>query len=183
LALTPVQREPLESLFERHGCSDFRWIAPEQIIVAQWVRMKCMFGCGEYGRCGTCPPNTPSVAECERFFREYREAVVFHFPKTVASPEDRHAWSRGINARLFKLERAVFLAGFERAFCLYMDSCGFCSECAGDLSTCKEPRIARPSPEAMAMDVYATVRRFGYSIKVRSGVDQQMDRFAFLMVQ
>ena len=31
-------------------------------------------------------------------------------------PEDRHAWSAKINAKLVKLERAVFLAGFERAF-------------------------------------------------------------------
>ncbi|HIJ41395.1 MAG TPA: hypothetical protein HPP90_10015 [Deltaproteobacteria bacterium] len=30
------------------------------------MRMKCTFWCGEYGHNATCPPNTPSVAECER---------------------------------------------------------------------------------------------------------------------
>jgi hypothetical protein len=34
----------------------------------------------------------------------------------MRKPEDRHAWSRKINAKLVKLEREVFLAGYERAF-------------------------------------------------------------------
>jgi predicted metal-binding protein len=34
------------------------------------VRMKCMYGCASYGRKACCPPNTPTVAECERFLKE-----------------------------------------------------------------------------------------------------------------
>jgi hypothetical protein len=33
----------------------------------------------------------------------------------------------------------------------------------------------------MAADVYATVRRFGFSINVRTEYDQKTDRYAFLM--
>jgi predicted metal-binding protein len=78
--------------------------------------MKCKFGCTEYGRGGACPPNTPSVAGCERFFGEYGDAVILHFEGDMDKPEDRHAWSAKINAKLIKLEREVFLAGDERAF-------------------------------------------------------------------
>jgi len=81
------------------------------------------------------------------------------------------------------LERAVFLAGFERAFLLFMDSCCFCKECTGNRETCEQPRMARPVPEAMAVDVYSTVRKFGFEINVRTDYDQKMDRFAFMMVQ
>jgi hypothetical protein len=42
--------------------------------------------------------------------------------------------------------------------------------------------MARPAPEAMAVDVYSTVRQFGYEISVRTDYDQKMDRYAFLMV-
>jgi predicted metal-binding protein len=122
------------------------------------------------------------VAECEQFFNEYSDAAILHFEGTMDKPEDRHAWSRKINAGLVKLEREVFLAGYERAFMLFMDSCCFCKECTGDRQTCKEPRMARPAPEAMAVDVYSTVRQFGFPINVRTGYDQQMDRYAFLMV-
>jgi len=100
----------------------------------------------------------------------------------MVKPEDRHAWSRKINAGLVKLEREVFLAGYERAFMLFMDSCCFCKECTGVRVTCKEPRMARPAPEAMAVDVYSTVRRFEFPINVRTDYDQKMDRYSFLMV-
>jgi predicted metal-binding protein len=35
----------IEALFAKHGFTDYRWIDPHQIVVAQWVRMKCTFGC------------------------------------------------------------------------------------------------------------------------------------------
>jgi len=182
MSLTLKERQALNAIFKKKGYSDYKWIDPKKIIVSQWVRMKCKFGCGEYGRGGACPPNTPSVAECEQFFNEYSDAVILHFEGTMNKPEDRHSWSRKINAKLVKLEREVFLAGYERAFLLFMDSCCFCKECTGDRPTCKQPRMARPAPEAMAVDVYSTVRQFGFSINVRTNYDQKMDRYAFLMV-
>ena len=182
MSLSPEKRQILDTLFIEKGYTEYKWIDPKNIIVAQWVRMKCMFGCGEYGKGGACPPNTPAVADCERFFREYRNAVILHFEGTMDKPEDRHDWSRKINMGLVKLEREVFLAGFERAFMLFMDSCCFCRECSGDRLTCKKPAAARPAPEAMAVDVYTTVRRCGFPIEVRTQYDQKMDRYAFLMV-
>jgi predicted metal-binding protein len=183
MGLTAKNRQVLDAIFKKKGYTDYTWIAPKKIIVSQWVRMKCQFGCGEYGRCGACPPNTPSVAECAQFFSEYSDAVILHFEATMDKPEDRHAWSAKINAKLLKLEREVFLAGYERAFLLFMDSCCFCRECTGGRQTCKKPHLARPAPEAMAVDVYSTVRQFGFPINVRTDYDQKMDRYAFLMVQ
>ena len=182
MSLNQEQKTQIDAILNQNGYTDYQWIDPKQIVVGQWVRMKCMFGCGEYGRGGTCPPTTPSVAECERFFREYTDAIILHFEGKMDKPEDRHAWSARINAKLFKLERAVFLAGHHRAFQLFMDSCNICKECTGSRETCEQPRMARPSPESMAVDVYKTVRRFGFEINVRTDYDQKMDRFAFLMV-
>ena len=173
----------LEELFVERGYRDFRWIDPAQIVVAQWVRMKCRFGCREYGRNASCPPNVPAVAECARFFAEYRRAAVFHFPKALKDPEERHAWSRQVNRELLEVERAVFLNGHPRAFLLFMDSCGFCRQCAGSRAECKEPRAARPTPEAMAVDVFSTVRQAGYPIEVLPGYAETMNRYAFLMVE
>jgi predicted metal-binding protein len=181
--VSPNDRLELESLFEKHGYTEFKWIEPEDIVVAQWVRLKCTFGCGEYGRNAACPPNVPSVAECRQFFREYATAAVFHFHTSLENPEDRHAWSREINLRLLELEREVFLSGWHKAFLLFMDSCGICPECTSDRAECKSPKLARPTPEAMAMDVYATVRQYGYPIQVLKDYSEAMNRYAFLMVE
>jgi predicted metal-binding protein len=172
----------LEALFKARGFDDFRWIEASSIVVAQWVRLKCQFGCPEYGKTGSCPPNTPSVAECERFFREYKRAVVFHFFKKVDKPEDRRAWSREINSRLLELEREVFLSGRVKAFLLFMDSCSLCPTCAGSRAGCRNPKKSRPGADAMAMDVYSTVLKAGYPIEVLPEFDRAMNRYAFLLV-
>jgi len=174
--------EPFEQLFRARGYQDFRWIDPQRIVVAQWVRMKCTFGCGEYGKCAVCPPNTPSVPECERFFREYTRAVLFHFAKTVAHPEDRRAWGRDVNRKLLDLERAVFLAGCPKAFLLFMDSCHLCETCAPTRGECRNPKLARPGLDALAIDVFSTVRACGYPIEVLTDFGQEMNRYALLLV-
>jgi predicted metal-binding protein len=53
--------QDLERMFAARGFSDFRWIDPREIVVAEWVRMKCLYGCVEYGKNAACPPNAPSV--------------------------------------------------------------------------------------------------------------------------
>jgi predicted metal-binding protein len=175
-------RAALEALFAQHGLTDFRWIEPRRIVVAQWVRIKCAFGCGEYGRNAACPPNTPSVAECREFFREYRTASVFHFAHAVETPEQRKPWAREVNAQLLQLQQAVFLAGYPKAFLLFMDSCRVCAECTGVRAQCRVPQSARPSPEGMAVDVFSTVRQVGYPIEVLTDYRQAMNRYALLLV-
>ncbi len=178
-----IGRNVLEKVFKKHGYEDYKWINPKGIVVAQWARMKCMFGCKNYGKCGTCPPNTPSVPECKEFVQGYKTCVVFRFTKRVAKPEDRFAWTREVNRKLLELEREVFLGGYYKAFLLFMDSCNLCESCPGIRQLCKNPKMSRPTPESMAMDVYATVRKVGYPIEVLYDYKQEMNRYAFLFIE
>lgn len=175
--------EQMEALFNKHGCMDFKWIDPQDIVIGQWVRMKCMFGCGDYGRNASCPPNAPSVSECRQFFNEYKNAAIFHFAKAVDKPEDRFAWTREINRSLVSLERDIFLSGYHKVFVLVIDNCTMCEECPGKREECKNLKMARPTPEAMAIDVYSTVRKYGYLIQVLADYSQTMNRYAFLFIE
>ncbi len=176
------QYAALETIFEDAGFSDYKWIVPEQIVVAQWVRMKCMFGCPNYGRKGACPPQTLSVADCERFFNEYSDAVVFHLRYQNDDYDERIRWTRKTAVKLAELERKVFLAGFERAYMLLFGGCYICEECTGDRTQCKNPERARPAPEGLAVDVFSTVKKLGYPISIRTDTSQAADRYVFLMV-
>jgi predicted metal-binding protein len=173
----------LEAMFAKHGFEDFKWIEPGKIVVAEWVRMKCLYGCATYGRNACCPPNVPSVPECRRFFDEYRTAALFHFEKKVKKPMDRRPWARGINASLLRLEREVFLSGYPKAFLLFIDSCHLCGDCVPLRAECKKPKSARPAPEAMAVDVFSTVKQYGYPIEVLADYSQAMNRYAFLLIE
>jgi predicted metal-binding protein len=123
------------------------------------------------------------VDECKRFFSEYTSAILLHFQKVAPEKEARRAWSGKTNVNLNKLERDIFLTGYPKAFLLFMDSCEICGECVPDRRGCKEPKLSRPSPEGMAVDVFSTVRQLGYPIEVLTDPANQMNRYAFLMVE
>ena len=180
--LSEKERCALEELFQGRGYPDFRWIDPGEIVVAQWVRTKCMFGCPNYGQKAACPPQTPSVAACERFFKEYQEAVVFHIRVQFDNPPDRFFWYKKETIKLARLERELFLDGYEKTFFLLFGGCVICKDCRKERAQCNHPEIARPAPEAMAVDVYSTVKKIGYPISVRTHETQFMDRYVFLML-
>nr|WP_092074077.1 DUF2284 domain-containing protein [Dendrosporobacter quercicolus]NSL47775.1 DUF2284 domain-containing protein [Dendrosporobacter quercicolus DSM 1736]SDM76870.1 Predicted metal-binding protein [Dendrosporobacter quercicolus] len=170
----------LEEIFIKYGFEGFKWINPKEIIVAQWVRMKCIFGCPTKTAC--CPPNTPTVEICKSFLQEYDIGVIFHIPKIV-TPEFRHEWSREVNLKLFELERETFIAGYEKAFAIFMDSCHICANCRKERFSCANPSKARPSPEAMAIDVVRTARQYGFPIDVLPDYSSVMNRYAFLLLE
>lgn len=173
----------LQRLYTGAGFSDYRWIDPAEIVVAQWVRMKCQFGCDSYGRNASCPPNTPAVADCRTFFREYRLGTVFRFTKSFAEPEERHSWSRDVNRALYELERQVFIAGYPKAFLLFMDNCTLCRECANTRASCRNKKLARPSAEGMGVDVFSTVAKYDYPIEVLDDYGKEMNRYAFMLIE
>ena len=84
---------------------------------------------------------------------------------------------------MLKMERDVFISGYRKAFLLFIDECEFCPECAGTRHRCKNKKGARPSTEALAIDVYSTVRKFGLPIQVLKNYDETMNRYAFLLIE
>ena len=177
-----TERDRVEAILGERGFDNYTWLDPDKIVTGQWVRMKCEFGCPHFGKCAVCPPNVPSLADCERFFSEYDRAVLLQFSGTVEKPEDRHQWTRKINGGLLNLERAVFLAGYYKAFVLFVDPCNFCEECVPTRTACEHPKTARPSPEGLAVDVFTTARNAGKPIQVLDDYDKEMNRYGILLV-
>jgi predicted metal-binding protein len=174
--------DKVESLIRFHGFQDFRWIAGRDVVVEQWVRFKCTFACEEFGRNACCPPNTPSVAECRDLFLGYDQVVVIHLQATRAQGEDPRLWKREVNGRFLELERSVFLAGFYKALVLFPGDCSLCADCVPSRGECRNSGSARPVPEALAVDVYATARKVGLPIHVLTDRSQVMNRYGFLLV-
>jgi predicted metal-binding protein len=174
--------DKIESLIMKQGFSEYRWIDPQEIIVAHWVRVKCTFGCSDYGL-GTCPPNTPSVEDCKSFFREYERGLIISLHKFAdknAYPSD---WSKEMTGKLLDIEREIFLMGFQKIFLLNQTCCSLCKECAGNRLECKDKKHSRPSPESFAVDVYETVRKVGMDIHVIAENPSEINRIAILLIE
>jgi len=178
-----MDMEKVESMIRKSGFDDFKWIAGKDVEVRQWVRFKCMFGCEGYGKRPTCPPNLPAIEECRTFISEYEKIALIHIPKKLPASEDGKEWGKQLYAKLLETEKAVFLAGYHKAYMLPSSSCRACEQCVGGDGDCSNPKMARPGPEAIGIDVYATALKQGYPIEVLTDHDQMMNKYAFLMVE
>ena len=177
-----MNKDKIESSLISQGFTDYKWIDPKEIVVAQWVRVKCTFGCGGYGS-GACPPNTPSVNDCERFFMEYETGLIIRLSKYADKNAYPSEWSREMTNKLLDIEREVFLTGYQKTFLLNQTCCTLCKDCSGSRINCKDKMKSRPSPESFAVDVYQTVRNAGLDINVVKDSSSEMNKIAILLIE
>ena len=174
--------EKINSIVQSQGFVDYKWMKANEIVVSQWVRVKCLFGCSDYGL-GACPPNTSTVSECEKFFGEYKHGLIISLKKFAdknAYPSD---WSREMTSKLLNIERDIFLLGHPKVFLLNQTCCSLCSDCSGNRLDCKDKKNSRPSPESFAVDVYQTVKNAGLSINVVADNPAEMNRIAIILIE
>jgi len=176
-----MNNNQIEQILHSRGFTDYKWLNPQKdIILARWVRFQCMFGCNEYGTCGSCPPAVPPVDECHNMIREYKNALLLHFSIQSQTKDEKHQ----LMTDLLVLEREIFLSGYYKVFLLPHHSCNFCDKCiARETRTkCIVKNKSRPSPDAMGIDVFQTVRDAGYSIEVVTASDAMTNRFSFILI-
>jgi len=150
------------------GARDAKVIPARKVFTADWVRMKCKFGCGGYGRRLCCPPNTPTPKETREMLAGYSRVLLIHAGK-----------QGNIRGMVTALEREIFLDGFYKAFALAAGPCDLCEECA---EFCRHPEKARPAMEACGIDVYATARGAGFSINVVRTRDDDQNYFGLVLI-
>ena len=154
------------------GARDAKLIPTDTVVTAQWVCLKCQFGCGGYGRCLTCPPNSPPPEKTAQMLREYKKALLVHSDGRV-----------DITPLLVKLERQAFLDGYYKAFALGAGPCGLCDSCNIDERECRHPELARPAMEACGIDVYQTARNNGFPIEVAVKHSSPQNYYGFLLIE
>lgn len=181
---------------------DLRLIPTEIIVVSDWVRLKCRYGCDNYGKRLGCPPFTPTPNEARAVLSEYRNAVLARFeakpdPKIAAKHATR-ALSNSVarmQKTVFELERAAFLAGCYKAFGMNAMPCTLCETCVieemqkkdqavFDLDSvkCKNKEIMRPSMEACGIDVFKTLQNAGYKPRVLKDSKEMVELFGLILL-
>lgn len=145
------------------GITNARIIDTKTIVVANWVRLKCQFGCGGYNKYLTCPPFSPAPEYMKKVISEYKTGLLLQIENIPPQKEDS-VWQK-LKRAIIDLEREIFLDGYYKAFGLSSGPCHFCKKC--DITKrCVNPYLARPSMESCGIDVYQTVRNNGWRLEV-----------------
>lgn len=155
--------ERYRKLALKKGATFAKVISPRTVKTAEWVRMKCTFGCEGYGGYLTCPPHSPTPEQTARMLGDYRSAILIAFQFNRASQRPRV--SKLSKRLVVDLEREAFLDGYHKAYAMASGPCRFCRTCDVD-ADCKHPELARPSMEACGIDVFTTARNNGLKINV-----------------
>ena len=66
---------------------------PRQVFTAAWVRLRCQFGCSEFGQCLTCPPHSPAPETTRKVLDEYESAILLHGANWESVRESRGPWN------------------------------------------------------------------------------------------
>ena len=162
--------------------SGFSWakiISPKNVVVAEWVKLKCQYGCNCFGTCLTCPPFSPTPDYIKRMLKFYSQALIliFDIPSYAKEKERR----RKMRKEIAKIERQMFLDGYFKVFGMASGPCNLCLEC--DITKpCKFEELARPSMEACGIDVYTTLAKVGYKLKVVKDTQEKCQYCGLILI-
>jgi len=160
------------------GATDARIISARQVVIDPRVRLKCLVPrCHLYGETPNCPPYTPEPQQMRKTIEKYEYAILMkNDVLPVEDFVDNEKWHKAHMAHQGKTHRIVsgvealafndgyyFAAGFAAGGCKT-------ALCGGricqflDSGRCRFPLKARPSMEAVGIDVYRLVSEVGWEI-------------------
>ena len=158
------------------GIDGVKVIDPRSIVTAEWVRMKCQFGCPGFGTSLCCPPHTPTPDVTRKVIDSYEKAILLN--RRLKKGER----SKGFNENVVRLEIEIFLDGYYKAWSMGSGPCRLCKECDPN-SFCKHGYEARPSMEACGIDVFETARDNGFPIEVVRTHEEERNSYGVILVE
>ena len=158
------------------GVDGARAIDPRSIVTAEWVRMKCQYGCPGFGMRLCCPPHTPTPDLTRKVIDSYEKAILLH--QRLKKGEKKKAF----NEAIVRLEVKIFLDGYYKAWSMGSGPCRLCKEC-DPTGLCKHGYEARPSMEACGIDVFKTARDNGFVVEVVRTHEEERNLFGVILVE
>lgn len=161
----------LEAYAKRKGAFVAKRIAIGKVVTDERVYYKCLYGCPAFNSSKMCPPNTPKPEAFEPALRRYTWGVL-----VKTRPHE-------INDIVVEVERKAFLLGHYLALGLRGGSCPLCEECAPPEENCRHPEKARPSMEALGIDVFATLKNAGVAAELKKSSEDKWFFHGLILVE
>jgi len=162
------------------GLEGAKVIDPHSVVTAEWVRVKCQFGCPRFGMSLCCPPFSPTPEVTRRILDSYQKAILLH--QQIKTAQKRRELTNHFNGVLVDLEVEIFLDGYFKAWSMGSGPCRLCKECDTQ-SPCRYGYRARPSMEACGIDVFTTARQSGFPIEVVRSQEDIANLYGLILVE
>lgn len=163
----------LKSLAQELGL-EIRRVSALDIKVEEWIRLKCQYGCPNYGRRLTCPPYSPEPPVMRAMLEGYSTAFLLKYDAPARPREaDIQVGIDGMDVAVdafLRLERFAFLNRYPKAFVFGINHCPGCHVCSVEegIGACKKPQMARPSLESCGINVGKLLESTGWEAR---GID------------
>jgi predicted metal-binding protein len=159
---------------------------PDTIMIAEWVNLKCRYGCSRYNTNWSCPPATPGPEQAQRIISEYSLALLLVGVKNYQNFCSDNTTKRAVQVRCWKgtivLERMLFLSGYYKAFSLVGECCGLCKQCSFP-QDCRFPQEKRPSVESFSIDVIGTLQNLGLNSQVAVNKTDTFNYYGIILLE
>lgn len=141
-----------------------------QIVTDIRTILKCYYGCPSFGANKMCPPYTVPP---ERFYSILKKYKIGLLVETAA---------RDINNAVVNIEKEAVRLGYHFAFGMRGGACPLCPECTAADEPCRNLIEARPSMEAMGIDVFGTLKSAGLDTKKLASLCEDFTFFGLVLI-
>jgi len=155
-------------LARSHGAINVLAVTPDDVVFDGRTILKCMFGCGDWGKGCTCPSRDGALStdEWEKLLRKYKTVLIIH-------AHDKKTTQKASLA----VENEAYLDGDALSFS--MSDCALCVECAGSIGQpCRNVASARPAFHSVGIDVFKTAHNLGLPLKALRDKEEEQNWYA-----
>jgi predicted metal-binding protein len=157
-------RYPVETLD-----TNVEWLVPSATVRAACEANRC----GHYGKNHQCPPLVGSLEYWAKRIRSFHRArlilLTVSFPEGTSQVE-LAATKQPLYRAILQQEQALRESAFPAAYGFVAGQCLVCTNCSANCGgACVYPEKARPSLEAIGIDVMKLLERMGRPIAFESG--------------
>ncbi|MDX2509412.1 MAG: DUF2284 domain-containing protein [Desulfobacterales bacterium] len=183
-----ISEEILALLHEKgkqYGLESILPFKVDKMVVAQWVNLKCRYGCSQYNANWSCPPATPDLTEVRTILSEYATALLLvgnqnrnnFYKNNNRNRTDQVKYWKGI----VSLERMLFLKGYDKAISLVSGACSLCKKCAYP-EACRFPMEKRPTVESFGIDLIGTLKNLGIDTRVAMDLNETFKYYSIILL-
>ncbi len=173
--LNQLQTDPMARLYhpvKSLGFEELIPIAPDQVVLSEFAKSKCSFGCRSSHQKECKDNDLYPVKRTASLLADYSRAYL------LKSQPPTDVFQR----KALQAEALAFKEGFYKAFVFWAGPCSICPNC-DKTQPCNNRKHKRPSMEGAGIDVYATVAQVGENMHTLKEMGEYIKYYALLLLE